>query len=558
MQNTKSRIFFFGIASILLIGLVLFGCSTGKSLWKEDKTSQVLVLPFKINGPQDTQYLQQGILDMLSSRLAKPGRVIVLPKSEAMSAYNQVGGEVDSIQAQKLGDSLMADYTLFGSATVIGKNVSIDASLVDVSGQKDSLNFIAQSEGLDGVIPKLNEFASRINETVFAGMEVQPPSQPVPAGKDMTKSDAAAINPNFTEIPQIEKKEADKLYWEGPMIEEALLGLGVADLDGDGWNEMVYAVRGKVVVGRVQDRTLKTLATFKATPLDMLLAVDTGDFNGDGRPEIFISCQRNFKAASYVLDYQKGQINVLAKDVPYFFRVLNLPSGISLVGQASGVGTRFGGRVMKIGYRGGKYMPIDVPHLPKDAYVFNFATGDFTGSKKQNVVMIKGSKLVVATPEGRELWTGSDSYGGTMIYMEEPYALDRDTADHDERPKRYFIPSRLIVVDLNKDGVNEVIVSKSDARFGSEYLPNWRAINGGQIVSLGYRQMALRPNWVSPTFSGALVDYTIADLDNDGTQDLLAGVCFSMGEGLLEKPRSSFFAYTLKLDEPAQATKPAE
>ncbi|MFH1136703.1 MAG: FG-GAP-like repeat-containing protein [Pseudomonadota bacterium] len=557
----KSRIFFLVIAAGLLATFAAAGCSSGNSLWREDKTSQVLVLPFKINGPPETQYLQQGILDMLASRLAKPGKVIVLPKSEAQAAFDKAGGAVDRAKAQEIGESLLADYTLFGSATVIGNNVSIDASLVDVAGEKDPINFIAQSEGLDGVIPKLNEFAGRIDSTVFSGMNAQPSPQPIPAGTDMTKTDAAPINPNFTAIPQIGTQDSDNLFWEGPVLDEALVGLAAADLDGDGKNELVYASRGRVVVGRVENKEFHQLDAFQAQSQDKLLSVDVGDFNKDGRPEIFVSNQRRFEASSYVLDFKNGRISVLVKDAPYFFRVVALASGPELVGQMSGVGERFGGRVMKMEYKGGRYMPTDVPPLPKAAYVFNFAVGDFTGTKKKNVVLVKGSNLTVMSPEGRELWTGADSYAETMIFMEESYSLDRDTADRHDKPKKYFLPSRLIITDLNQDGINEVVVSKTDSRFGSEYLPNWRSIKGGQIVSLGYRQMALRPDWISPVFSGALVDYAIADFDNNGQLDLVAAVCFSPGGGLFEKPRSGLFAYELKLPGPpagAEAPKPAE
>ena len=60
-----------------------------------------------------------------------------------------------------MGTGLGADYVLFGSLTVFGNSVSIDAKMVDVSGENRPLSFFNQSQGMDQVIPGINLFASR-------------------------------------------------------------------------------------------------------------------------------------------------------------------------------------------------------------------------------------------------------------------------------------------------------------------------------------------------------------------------------------------------------------
>ncbi|GAH14066.1 unnamed protein product, partial [marine sediment metagenome] len=62
---------------------------------------------------------------------------------------------------------LNADYTLFGSLTVFGNSISIDAKMVDVTGNTPTTSFFDQSQDLGGVITKINQIAAQINANVF-------------------------------------------------------------------------------------------------------------------------------------------------------------------------------------------------------------------------------------------------------------------------------------------------------------------------------------------------------------------------------------------------------
>ena len=130
-----------------------------------------------MNSPQDVTYLQQGILDMLASRLEWEGHVQVVSKPEAKRAFQQAGGDISETKARQLGKSLGADYVLFGSVTVAGESVNLDAKMVDLTGQRAPVTVFSQSKGMDGVIPEVNAFATRINNQVF-GRSGQPGTAP--------------------------------------------------------------------------------------------------------------------------------------------------------------------------------------------------------------------------------------------------------------------------------------------------------------------------------------------------------------------------------------------
>ncbi|MGD8990858.1 MAG: hypothetical protein PVI00_05325, partial [Desulfobacterales bacterium] len=52
---------------------------------------RIALLPFKINAEKDMSFLQNGIFDMLTSRLSKEGEVQVISRQEAESAFKSAG-----------------------------------------------------------------------------------------------------------------------------------------------------------------------------------------------------------------------------------------------------------------------------------------------------------------------------------------------------------------------------------------------------------------------------------------------------------------------------------
>ena len=66
----------------------------------------VVLLPFKINAEKDLTYLQNGIFDMLSSRLTDPGKVMVLSRAEIDTALAGSPGPQDEAAARSLGETL--------------------------------------------------------------------------------------------------------------------------------------------------------------------------------------------------------------------------------------------------------------------------------------------------------------------------------------------------------------------------------------------------------------------------------------------------------------------
>ncbi len=191
-ESIKPKIINITVLFLLIATALSFNFATAAA-----EPKRIALLPFKINAEKDMSFLQNGIFDMLTSRLSKEGEVEVINRQNAEGAFKAAGSPdpLTESAARSIGGGLNADYTLFGSVTVLGNSISIDAKMVDVAGQKPTASFFDQSQDLGGIITKVNQIASQINATVFGRQtEVaqKAASQPKAAAEPAPRDDAQA------------------------------------------------------------------------------------------------------------------------------------------------------------------------------------------------------------------------------------------------------------------------------------------------------------------------------------------------------------------------------
>ena len=71
------------------------------------------------------------------------------------------------------GKKLNSDYVIWGSITKIGNSISINGKLVDIVNNKSDIGVFTQSQNLDDVIPKINDFSKNIIQNIL-GTTPQP------------------------------------------------------------------------------------------------------------------------------------------------------------------------------------------------------------------------------------------------------------------------------------------------------------------------------------------------------------------------------------------------
>jgi len=520
---------------------------------------KVAVLPFQINAAEDLSYLREGIMDMLASRLSWEGKVEVIEKPLVKKAMAASPRPLDEAKARQVGGKLGADYVLFGSLTVVGNSVSIDAKMIPLTGEGSPVTVYEQAKSMGEVIPKINDFAEAINGKLFGRQmaAAAPPPKPKFSQEHperlLSRQGSEAISPvpggSFEIMQQAPGAGGTRSdLWRSQRLEFPVNGMDVGDIDGDGRPEIVVLSRFReVLVYRWAQGSLIKLASFETSRLDRLVWVCVLDGNGDGRAEIYVNNIRNDILSSFVLEWQGGRLAKTAGEVPWYFNRVFLPEkGMVLIGQKKTPDDIFMPGIYLLQSAGGKYSPLDALRLPKEANVFNFLQADLNGDGRVETVLIGfEDKLYLFDDTGKRLWRSRDYYGATANKIpprksiQEEYMKDRSGV---VLPEPYYIPSPLILSDLNSDGKPEVLVNQNTS-FLSRLLMKQRNFSNGQIMSLVWDGYELLPQWKTRPIDGMVVSYRLADVDGDGADELVAMVL--KDKEFLKASKSVLFVYEL-------------
>jgi TolB-like protein len=561
----KKRVFEF----VLVCSLAVLAGGQGIA----EEPARVVVLPFQINADRDLSFVSEGIVDMLSSRLAWENKVAVVPEEKTRQAISGMSLPPSEKAARELGLGLGASHVLFGSVTVFGNSVSLDGKMVDVHQASPTLTFFNQGKGMDELIPQVDLFADEINEKVFGRREegVQPVAQaperpdiyahpesllgggtageqrpatsPPPAGGVATGGFTAAgsIAPADMAVDGI---------WRSQPYRTAITGMALGDVDGDNRVEVVFVSRERIHVLRLENERLRKIWEKEGKRYQTFLAVDVADVNGNGRAEIFVTNVEGTgqRLASFVLEWDGADFKELSKDDPWYYRVKEVPGrGRVLYGQKRKLDELFASDVYELIWENGEYQRGEVLKLPRDVNVFGFALGDATNNGHPSIIAYDESDNIhIYDMAGNEQWKSDERYGGSMNYLE--YAMHMGGAQGDVG--FYFLPQRIFVRDLNNDNINEVIVSHNKGSIG-EFFSRLRHFTSGHVTSLFWNRYELQRNFQTPAVRGYISDFCIGDYDHDGRDEVVVAEVQKHGT-LVTSSKSSIIGYELPQAGPVQ------
>lgn len=518
-----------------------------------EEPAVVALVPFKINAAKDLTYLQDGIFDMLATRLAWEEKVTVLPKAKTVAALSSVTQPLTENSARGLGGALSADFVLYGSLTVFGESMSLDAKMVDVRGDRPTMAFYNQSATMEDVIPGINTFAEDINRKIFGKEPVAVQAAgPAPPAREtgiyshpekMLEGGFAPEGDSGGSSPFIMSRGSGEGggFWKSQTIRAELVGLAVGDVDGDGKNETIMVDPHDVLIYRMESGRFVRVARIEGDVYKRNLAVDVIDVREGTLPEIYVTCLNTSSQSlnSFVLEYNGSDYKRTADDLNWYFRAVKHPiRGPLLLGQKKGVKELFTQGIHELQWTPAGLDSAGRAPLPKDVNVFGVNFADFTGTGLDSVIFIgDDDRLRMLSSGGEREWKSEDRFGGSENYIEAPSALDREVIN------RLYLPQRTIVTDMDKNGALEVVLIKSDSAVGRTF-EKFRKYSSGEFYSLSWDGLGFSTNWHTRKVSGYFADFTIADMTNDGAPDLVAAVVRER-DSVVSKPKSAIISYDL-------------
>ena len=556
---TNIKIFLFGIIALVFI--------SGVDVHAAEGPKTVAIVPFKVNAEKDLSFLRDGIVDMLSSRLSWADKVTVISSQETRKALKTVAGPLNEAKAREMGVKMNADFVLFGSLTVIGNSVSIDAKMVDVSGEKQTLSFFNQSQGMDQVIPNINLFASDINEKEFGRAM---PSPGVPSASQAQKTQPISGQPQTDtrahpekliaggyaggDAPGVQKtapgsafiatqmsQSQSAQFWKSRNIKQRITGVALGDIDKDGKIETVIITDHSVEAYRFDNKRFLKINTIAERSHDYLISVDVADINGNGYPEIFVSALNPSRelVKTFVIEFDGQKFTEIVKESNWYFRCVEIPErGRILLGQKQGINSPFDDRIYELVWLNAEYDVAEPFMPPRHANVMGLATGDAQNNGTEvAVVFDKLDYLRIYDFKGVEIWKDGERSGGTPRYFKLPDHGSKDTENH------AYYPMRILIRHINNDGKNDVITAKN-YRFSD--ILSVRIFKHGEMEIRTWDGLGLTVLWRTRKLAGHISDFDIGDFDNDGKDELVAAIVIKTGSVAMTTPKSALTAYELE------------
>ncbi|MFN2267540.1 MAG: hypothetical protein ABR533_04635 [Desulfonatronovibrio sp.] len=499
------------------------------------------VLPFEVHGPQEYQYLSQGIQSMLSSRVTRPGLISTVPAGQISRQISQFPESTS--QAQEIRTKLGADYLVYGSVTIMDKETSLDVYTVASDEEFDP---ILRQPSLSGLIPSLENLASDLVVRVIPEEAAQlspEPSSPAPEPSASPEEEEVFVNPHF--------KFEDDPYAAGRWRSQTLsfTGVGIALGNTSQENGKTIYILGETSIEafRMDEQRMIPVASYDIPLTYKPLNINTFDINRDGNDEIIISAVQDESPRSFVLNFEDKKFEVLYDRISFFMNVTKLPPRYqpNLIGQKTSSGTRLfnPNSVQEV------IMASNGPELgpglslPPNANIFNFTyLPEEDGGNL--IVIAENDRLKVYGSNHNQRYTTNDEYSGSALYLEVAGTMPGLGQGSDQDPDYYYIPTRLIPFRADNESKYQLLAHKHFAGL-SRIFVRQRNFSEGEIRALFWDDIGLNIHWNTRKIRASIIDFGVYDFDGDGNQELVVLVNTHPGITGLQNKQAIVLAYKM-------------
>jgi TolB-like protein len=529
-RKSSLKIFIFFTAGALFIPWALAQAARAPQS-ADQKVSgpiKVALLPITIHSPENLEYLREGTYAMFSSRVELEGRILVLERGAVKKALTEVPGEIDSETARKLGETLGADYVVFGSLTKLGNTASVDLKVLEVKGEKPASSVYVQANKMEEIIAQVDVLARKVDEKIL-GYPLSPPTAEKAAVAEKaaeTPKPMAAIPPPPPGLRPLtparpERGAIPAGMWQSTPFPFRIVGMAMGDLDGDGRNEVVLIDERNLWIYRWENG-FKLIQKLTGGKLNQYLSVDVGDINKDGKAEIFVTNLEGDatetsprKLSSFVVAFKDGAYRVTARNLEWYFRVVDWgEKGPVLLGQRRGYETPYEAGIYEMGWDGKAYKDLRKMEASKVFSVYGF-TPFFHEGKTFYAFIDSDFRLKVLDSKGSIIWRSQAAYGSDISFRTKP--LPTGVSTFYEGDDITFVNVRVIASG------DQLFILRNLSPLG-QFFKRETYYTGGEVQSLIWNGAMFMETWKSQEIPGTMIDLQTKDLDGAPGAELVVAV----------------------------------
>jgi len=543
----------------------------------------VAVLPFTVHSAENIDYVRQGIWDMLASRITVSEKIEVISKDVVLLAMKEKEGKDHTLaDIYGLGKKMNADFVVYGSITKFGNSLSIDGKLIDIAAQKSTVSIFTQSQGMDEVILKINDFARNIDNHILGMVPSTFSSSPTPSQiaapqpqspqdtreaeivgglrKSKRGTITSVINPDFINAARPLDRKG---FWMSPRFSTEFRGMDIGDVTGDGLNKVVIIDTHNVMIYQKKDNDFIQIQKIPGSSSENYIAVDVADINKNGIKEIIVTSMSRNTVDSFVLEYRDGKFIKIASKLPWYLRVINTEAGALLLGQRRGMDNASANRsvfntpIYEIVWEDGQYKEGKKMKIPVGLSVYGLTIDSLGTAGGEKIIALDENdylsifeltdkpliRLQAFGGSNERLWKSDEVYGGSNTVI-----VNDDLLPDDEN-KFTYINLRILTVDTKKEDKKEIIIVKNMSSSG-RLFKNVRLFTSSEVYNLEWDGLGLVENWKTRKINGYVADYQFKDIDNDGQNEVVLALVMSTGASVSD--RSVIVSYKMSTPEKSQ------
>jgi len=463
LKNNKLVRFFF---SLFLLSFVL-------SIEHANAEQKIAIVPFKVFGAYEIQYLKDALPEMFFSRLNFPNKEVV-SKETLKSVLKDVDAKDEAKQAQYFLSKTDFTCLIMGAYTKMGDAFSLDVKVIKKDDREFKTFFVAKDKE-SKIFEAVSELSDKVTAYISGGKSVevvQIPLTPVAEQK------------GFKRVKTFDTKAP-------------LYGIALVDTDGKGNKVLAVASYSSVHIYSMDGDRLNLLQTLELKGQE-ILAVNAGDFNKNGSQELYVTAINLEDAVTYVYEKDSnGKFQQLTK-TDWYIKVFNHPElGEILTGQRMGANDAFTGEVYLLDIKSSGIFAKSKLETPREFNLYQF-----TPIKYKNAPAFahfdEADFLKIINAKGKLLERLKERYDGSMLGVIKGF-------DEMTREKKFTgLNSR--IVRLENADTDIILTIKND---GSRLFSRSKKFDRGVIAALVFDGVSYKELLTSELIDGYVSDFTV-------------------------------------------------
>ncbi len=335
-------------------------------------------------------------------------------------------------------------------------------------------------------------------------------------------------------------------------FEFEIVDMDTGDVNGDGKPDYVLISPDRVRFYKFVDQKFRQVSVYRAPQKgSQFISVDVADINGNGRDEIFVTCNVGQRLQSFVLEMVKGKkrFTVIEDEMNLYFRVIK-PEKMKpmLLVQEPGHDRPFRPAIFEYGWKGDEYEEIrelELPHIPGRPLVtiYGLTLANITPTKALETIFLDSNyHLRVYSAKGR-LLVKSDEYYGHDPRVIDVALKEQIPGIHNSDGDVQAVPYRGRLSASHK-GKQRFLLIPHNHRFGGSFVDKMTVVNNSSLVVLGIDREGVHKVFETRKQSGYLAAHGIAPA-SDPTRKWVHSVHVArLGDLGLGKKISTIFTYS--------------